>query len=142
MKKIFNLILCSIIFNSVANKVQAQDNSACFMLDGNGNPVDLGYLCQHSYPKSNRPGIAIPQQTQTVRKSGVHTVPIKSRRGGIPVIDVKFNDRYTFEMMLDTGASSVVITQKMADILKVNHHENVWVSTPSSNYVKMSSGYV
>ena len=52
------------------------------------------------------------------------------------------NSQYTFEMMLDTGASGIIITKKMADILRVNHHENVWVSTPSSKYVKMSSGYV
>lgn len=150
MKKLFNLILWSLIFNSLAISVEAQDNSTCFMLDTNGNQVDLGYLCQNSSRRSKSPAIdrlrgraiAVPQRNQTIKKSEANIVPIKSRRGGIPVIDVKFNDRYTFEMMLDTGASSVVITQKMADILKVSHHKNVWVSTPSSNHVKMSSGYV
>ena len=45
-------------------------------------------------------------------------------------------------MMLDTGASGVVITQQMAKELRVNHSETVWVSTPSSNYFEMPAGYV
>lgn len=142
MKKLFSLIIWSVLFNSFATAVQAQDNSACFMLDANGNPLDLSYLCQNSSPQPNRSAIAIPQKAQTIRKSGVHIVPIKSRRAGIPVIDVKFNNRYVFEMMLDTGASGIAITKQMAKTLNVNHHETVRVSTPSSNNVRLSSGYV
>ena len=142
MNKLFNLLLWSLIFNFVATVAQAQDNSACFMLDANGNPLDLGYLCHNSNSKFNRPTIPIPQKASTAKKSGVHIVPIKSRRAGIPVIDVKFNDRYVFEMMLDTGASGIAITREMANILNVHHHETVRVSTPSSNNVKLSSGYV
>ena len=136
MKKLVNLILWSIVFNSIATIVPAQADTGCFMLDAQGNPLDLGYLCQNSGSKSNL-NITNPQETQTPSQSGVHIIPIKSRRSGIPVIDVKFNDRYVFEMMLDTGASSVVITRQMAKTLKVNHHETVRVSTPSNNNVKL-----
>ena len=141
MKKLFNLILWTAIFNFQAIPVLAQ-YSSCYMLDSNGNTIDLGNLCQNSNSSRTSRPRRIPARTQSVAKSGVHVVPIKSRRSGIPVIDVKFNDRYIFEMMLDTGASSVVITQAMARKLKVNHTETVWVSTPSSNYFEMPAGYV
>ena len=139
MKKLFSLFLGTVLFNSAATVTHAQ-NSTCFMLDANGDRMNLGYLCQ-SKPKSNPSNWQIPQP-QSNSQPGVHIVPIKGRRSGIPVIDVKFNDRYTFEMMLDTGASSIVITKQMAKKLRVNHYENVWVSTPSNDYFKMSSGYV
>jgi aspartyl protease family protein len=142
MEKLFGTtILWSIIFTNITTVAQAQDNSSCFMLDSDGNSVDLGYLCQNSNSQKRR-AIAKPNRTQSIRKSGIHVVPIKGRRFGIPVIDVKFNDKYTFEMMLDTGASSVVITEKMAEILRVNHTETVLVSTPSNNSFKMPAGYV
>lgn len=137
MKKLFKIIFLTTIFNSFTITALAQDNSTCFMLDSNGNPINLGYLCQSSSPKENPSN----QQPQTYQK-GVYSIPIKSRRGGIPVIDVKFNDRHVFEMMLDTGASQIVITKQMAKTLRVQHHQNVWVSTPSNNRVAMSSGYL
>ena len=79
------------------------------MLDDNGNSIDLGHLCQ-SNATNSRPTVKnTSNQTQSIT-NGVHIIPIKHRRSGIPVIDVKFNDKYIFEMMLDTGASGVVIT--------------------------------
>lgn len=143
MKKLFNLILWTVILNSRVSAVQAQNGSSCYMLDENGNSLDLGHLCRNSNSfKTSRPKTSIPQRNQSIEKTGLQIVPIKGRRSGIPVIDVKFNNKYTFEMMLDTGASSVVITQQMAKKLKVNHTETIWVSTPSSSYFKMPAGYV
>ena len=155
MNQLFKVILLGTLFNVVASAALAQD-STCFMLDSNGNPMNIGSLCQNSKPKNNNYNYQTPQTYQPYQRNnynypsqqtnrnqrGVYTVPIKSRRSGIPVIDVRFNDRYVFEMMLDTGASQIVITQQMAKTLKVKHHETVWVSTPSSNNVAMSAGYV
>lgn len=141
MKKVFSLIFWWIIFSSVALRVRAQDNSTCFMLDGNGKPMDLSYLCQNSSSSTNHSSVK-PKKLPATKISGLHTIPIKNRINGIPVIDVKFNDKYTFAMMLDTGASGIAITREMANTLKVSHHETVIVSTPSSNHVKLSSGYV
>ena len=151
MKKLFNIVLLTTLFNSVAVTALA-DNSTCFMLDGDGNPVNLGYLCQTSSPKRSRSNYQTPQNRSNnysdrskeryQNQKGVYIVPIKSRRGGIPVIDVKFNNRHVFEMMLDTGASEIVITKQMAKELRVQHHQTVWVSTPSSDRVAMSSGFV
>jgi predicted aspartyl protease len=140
MNKLLNLILLTATFNSIAIAAQAQNSDTCFMLDANGNSMNLGSLCQNSHPKDDRPSNSNPQRYQN--NSNVYTVPIKSRRHGIPVIDVKFNNSHVFEMMLDTGASQIVITQQMAKTLKVIHYQDVWVSTPSNNLVAMSSGYL
>lgn len=44
-------------------------------------------------------------------------VPIKRRQHGIAIVDVKFNRRLPFEMMVDSGASLTVITRPMAKAL-------------------------
>ncbi len=70
------------------------------MVDDSGKVIDLGGLC----PSEN---------------SGVREARIKRRESGIPVIEVTFNGRQTFEMLLDTGASSTTITPSMAQALGV-----------------------
>ncbi|NEP13444.1 MAG: aspartyl protease [Symploca sp. SIO2C1] len=45
------------------------------------------------------------------------SVPIKKRRGQIPVIEVAFNGKQKFEMLFDTGASSTLVTSSMAATL-------------------------
>ena len=143
MKNIFTFIFCAIALISLATRVQGQDNSTCFMLDEHGNPVNLGNLCQSPATSSDSESAdweLFPSSEPL--EPGVYTVPIEGRLNGIPVIDVVFNNKYVYKMMLDTGASGIVITQSMAEMLKVYHHQTVWVSTPSSQRVAMSSGYM
>ena len=146
MKTLSCLILGTVIFNSLAIPVLAQSRNYCYMLDENGRAIDLGYLCQKKNSSSRRRRDASERDTadeiQVVSNRDVQIVPIKSRRSGIPVIDVKFNDKYTFEMMLDTGASGILITPAMSRKLRVHQAGFTYVSTPSSNYVKMPVGYV
>ncbi|MEM6611827.1 MAG: retropepsin-like aspartic protease [Cyanobacteria bacterium P01_C01_bin.72] len=144
---ISRLILATVIFNSIAVSVLAQNRNSCYMMDGNGNAINLGHLCQKrnssSYRRHTPPrNTDILYSDEYVSKKDIQIVPIKSRRLGIPIIDVKFNDKYTFEMMLDTGASGVLITSAMAKKLKVHQSGFVYVSTPSDNYVKMPVGRV
>lgn len=47
------------------------------------------------------------------------SIPIKSRRGGTPVIEVVFNGTHTFDMLFDTGATSTLITDSMARTLQL-----------------------
>jgi len=47
------------------------------------------------------------------------SVLIKERVGGIPIVDVMFNDEQKFEMMFDTGASNSLITRSMAATLRL-----------------------
>ncbi|MBO3464170.1 retroviral-like aspartic protease family protein [Aetokthonos hydrillicola Thurmond2011] len=51
------------------------------------------------------------------RRSG--PAPIKRSKSLNPTIDVTFNDTHVYEMTLDTGATTTVITEQMAKALKV-----------------------
>lgn len=104
----------------------ARDLGGCFLVDESGQHVDLGSLCG----KGNA-------DTSGAGRSGVFRTPIKRRRGGIPVIDVTFNGGETFEMMLDTGASGVVVPANVARQLRLQTERIALVSTPSSRSVRL-----
>jgi predicted aspartyl protease len=66
---------------------------------------------------------------------------IKYRHSRIPVIDVVFNGKQTFEMMVDTGASGTMITPEMATKLGVKTEDSVGVMTPAGR-TSVDIGYV
>jgi gag-polyprotein putative aspartyl protease len=70
-----------------------------------------------------------------------YRVRIKSYYGGIPVVDVRCNGSQTFEMMVDTGATSTMITEDMATSLQVKRTGSVSVGT-ASGVVELSTGTV
>jgi predicted aspartyl protease len=86
---------------------RSQDDNPCYMVSPSGRVVNLNRLCGGN---SATPATTSP----TVNNTGVFQVPIKRRQGGTPVIDVTFNGRRTFEMLVDTGASFTKITPQMA----------------------------
>ncbi|MEH1800420.1 MAG: retropepsin-like aspartic protease [Nostoc sp.] len=88
-----------------SHQATADDPGACYMITSSGKTVGLGRLCGNI--------IAAPSDNRVFR------VSIKRRFGGTPVIDVTFNDKKTFEMIVDTGASGTIITQGMANTLKL-----------------------
>lgn len=136
MKKIFNLLILSTILNTIPTIAYAQNQPGCFMVDAQGNPLDLSHLCGSSNTNYNQ-----GNQTYTSgRKSGIFTTKIKRRQYGIPVIDVKFDDKHTFEMMLDTGASLTMLTPAMADTLKFRQDGIVYINTPSDRKVEVPTG--
>ena len=138
MKITFNLLLLSILISLGATIAKAQNEQSCFMVDARGKPLDLSYLCQNQSSPSKY--IRSPESApKAVSEPGVYTVPIKYRRSGIPVIEVNFNDRYNFEMMLDTGASVTTLTRQMAKTLKIKPEGSVRMQTPSDTiYVPWS----
>ncbi|ARV63191.1 hypothetical protein BZZ01_23280 [Nostocales cyanobacterium HT-58-2] len=83
---------------------------------------------------------ALPTTRQNEQQ--VYTAPIKRRIGGTPIIEVMFNDNQSFEMILDTGASGTVITQKMANALGVVQVGKAKANTASSKAVEFPVGYV
>ncbi len=101
-------LMPTLIFLAFSHRATANDPGACYMITSSGKTVGLGRLCSNS--NSN---IAAPLDNRVFR------VPIKRRFGGTPVIDVTFNDKKTFEMIVDTGASGTIITQGMANTLKL-----------------------
>jgi predicted aspartyl protease len=78
--------------------------------------------------------IYYPQQERPIK--------IKQRRGGIPIIDVTFNGRHKYEMMVDTGCSSTLITSKMAKALKVQPVGKQKASVADGRVVEFEWGYV
>ncbi|MEA5517213.1 retropepsin-like aspartic protease [Nodularia sp. UHCC 0506] len=96
-----------LVFLPFSYRVIAEDPGLCFMITSSGRMVRLGKLCgvTNTPPPKNH--------------SQIFRVPIKRRLGRTPVIDVTFNDYKTFEMVVDTGAHSTLITSKMANILQL-----------------------
>lgn len=80
---------------------------SCYMVTASGKKTSLGPLC------GEMPSESTGATSATTAKNGVYRVPIKRRLASTPVIDVMFNGK-KFEMILDTGASSTLITQRMA----------------------------
>ena len=80
---------------------------SCYMVTASGKKTSLGPLC------GEMPSESTGAASATTAKNGVYRVPIKRRLASTPVIDVMFNGK-KFEMILDTGASSTLITQRMA----------------------------
>ena len=79
---------------------------------------------------------------QSAKTQQVFQAPIKRRAGGTPVIDVTFNGNQTFEMIVDTGASGVAITPKMAAALGVVPTDKIRVDTASARGVEIPIGAV
>lgn len=96
------LYITGISFNTSAI---AQEAEGCFMVNSSNQMVDLSTLCGGTKKASTNPK--------------VFKAKIKRRESGVPVIDVTFNGKQKFEMLLDTGASQTMITQEMANSLGV-----------------------
>ncbi|WP_373536844.1 TIGR02281 family clan AA aspartic protease [Microcoleus sp.] len=74
--------------------------------------------------------------------SKVFQAKIKRRAGGTPVIDVVFNGDKTFEMIVDTGASGTLITQRMAAVLGVRPVRTVRAGIADGSVVEFPIGLV
>ncbi|MHC5738628.1 retropepsin-like aspartic protease family protein [Nostoc sp.] len=98
-------LMPTLMFLTFSHRATADDPGACYMITSSGKTVGLGRLCGNI--------LAAPSDNRVFR------VSIKRRFGGTPVIDVTFNDKKTFEMIVDTGASGTIITQGMANTLKL-----------------------
>jgi aspartyl protease family protein len=71
--------------------------------------IKLQQLSHSSISSPIKPQLATPQGR----------LAIKRRENGVPVVDVLFNQRKSFEMMVDSGASMTVITRPMATALGI-----------------------
>jgi aspartyl protease family protein len=72
----------------------------------------------------------------------VFQAKIKRRVGGTPVIDVLFNGNKTFEMIVDTGASGTLISQRMATALGVRPVRTVRAGIADGSVVEFPIGLV
>ena len=97
------------IVSAMGSTSQAAAQS-CYIVAASGKKTSLGPLCGEMPSESTG---ATSGTGTSKAKNGVYRVPIKRRLASTPVIDVMFNGK-KFEMILDTGASSTLITQRMA----------------------------
>jgi clan AA aspartic protease (TIGR02281 family) len=112
MKTILNAAIAfsAIVLTPLAT--HPQEYSGCFLENANGQTIDLGNVCADS-----------------ITPNGTFRVPIKRRDGGIPVIEVTFNGKQRFEMLLDTGASATTISSKMAKKIGIDVERQISIAT-------------
>ena len=115
----------SILVGTVANssRAVAQEIEGCFMRSSSGRTLNLSQSVCGFLPEGATPA--------TSAKSGVFQAKITRRKANIPVIEVTFNGKQKFEMMLDSGASGTVITPAMAKALGVAEQGTVEAQTPN-----------
>ncbi|ACB51070.1 hypothetical protein cce_1720 [Crocosphaera subtropica ATCC 51142] len=113
-----SIVVTGMVLSSSFVPTQAQQS--CFLQGANGQNIDLGHLCG---------GGSNSSQPSASPKTGVFTVPIKRRDSGIPVVDVTFNGRHTFEMLFDTGASGITISTGMAEAMGIKAQAGAFSQT-------------
>jgi Tfp pilus assembly protein PilF len=86
-------------------------------------------------------GLIHRQKVHQQESQGIR-VPIKYSISGVPVIEVQFDGQYTFDMILDTGASQTLISGKMAMILGVEITGYRWGTLADGRSVRMETGQV
>lgn len=99
------------------------------MVTSSGKVVNLASFCESTSP-------------ETSTNLRVFQTKIKRREGGTPVIDVTFNGKRKFEMLLDTGASQTTITPQMANALGVVPVGTEKASVASGEIVEFPVGRV
>jgi aspartyl protease family protein len=106
--------------------------------------ADSGAATDNLYSQFRR-GPSNPRTQPPAKPGGnqkVFQAKIKRRDAGTPVIDVVFNGNKTFEMIVDTGASGTLITQRMASVLGVRPVRTVRAGIADGSVVEFPLGIV
>ncbi|MEG3921940.1 retropepsin-like aspartic protease [Microcoleus sp. POL10_C6] len=132
---------------TLVSDVSSQQHARRSYPEGNrtitGSGLTTGPLYSQFWNPSN-PG-AKPRAIQPAKPPGnpqVFQAKIKRRAGGTPVIDVVFNGNKTFEMILDTGASGTLISQRMATALGVRPVRTIRAGIADGSVVEFPIGLV
>lgn len=123
-------------FNAIA-----QEYPGCFLIDDSGNKTDLTQSVCGLFPEE------LPAEVSTAKTTaaGVYQIPIIRRTNGAegsPVVKVTFNGNQTYEMVFDTGATNTIITQEMADSLKVLPFQKGMFKVADGRDVELGIGLV
>jgi hypothetical protein len=108
-----------------SSRAVAQESEGCFLRNSSGQTVSLSRSVCGFLPEQLKPA------TEPAAKSGVFQAKIKRREANIPVIEVTFNGKQKFDMMVDSGASRTVITPAMATALGIVPKGTVQAKTPN-----------
>ncbi|MEA5534380.1 retropepsin-like aspartic protease [Crocosphaera sp. XPORK-15E] len=109
IQRILSTLVVVTSITLTAQVPQTLAEQSCFLQGTNGQNIDLGHLCGGGAPH--------PPKSNASTNQTVFRVPIKRRDSGIPVVDVTFNGKHTFEMLFDTGASGITISTDMASVM-------------------------
>ncbi|TAF03422.1 MAG: hypothetical protein EAZ77_17290 [Nostocales cyanobacterium] len=111
--------------------------------------VPKAKIQRYSAPSPARPVQPLPPPQPIFPSSEIHAhnnqvfvAPIKRRVRGTPIVEVTFNGRQRFEMIVDTGASGTVITQEIAQALGVVPVGTAKANTVSAKAVEFPVGYL
>ncbi|MBD2665417.1 retroviral-like aspartic protease family protein [Richelia sinica FACHB-800] len=160
-KGIFGKIFLSVVLvptlfvAAISYRVGAEDTGLCFMVTSSGKTVSLGKLCGKTAqkPETNTAAITTEAPENKEHKSSglksnkkidtrVARIPIKRRIGRTPVIEVNFNNKQSFDMILDTGANSTLITRKMANKLNIKTTGSIAAQIADGSQIKLLTGQV
>ena len=122
--------MLGLMFVIVPSVTKADDPGLCFMVTSSGKKISLGEMCK------------VKQSAETVKQPTVLRIPIKRRAAKTPIIDVKFNGNQVFEMVFDTGASGILITQQMSSVLKLKAGEKIKVSIADGSIIELQTGTI
>ncbi len=140
VKTIFWQIPSILVTTLICTAAIAQEYPGCFMLDEAGNRKDLTISVCRLFPEE------LPEEVSTsTTTAGLYEIPIVKRTDGaegIPIVEVIFNGDQKYEMLLDTGASKTIITQEMADSLKVVPYGRGTVKVADGREVEVQAGIV
>jgi predicted aspartyl protease len=120
--------ISGLVLLTIPSVAKANDPGLCFMVTSAGKKMNLGGICKQQPTKT---------KTETVLR-----IPIKRRAAKTPIIDVKFNGNQVFEMVFDTGASGILITAQMAQILKLKPGRAIKVSIADGSIVEFQTGTI
>lgn len=127
LKKIGVAAISGIMLLTFPSVAKANDPGGCFMVTSSGKTVSLGTLCS---------------MKQTTSTPSFFRVPIKRRSGKTPIIDVTFNGSQTFEMVFDTGATGILITQRMAEEMQFKASGKTKARIADGSIVEFQTGRV
>ena len=121
----------------LSREAQAQQRWAGFTINSGNNTSDL----YGQFRRGGGSGSSAPK-AQPGGNPKVFQAKIKRRAAGTPVIDVTFNGNKTFEMIVDTGASGTLITQRMASALGVRSVGKIKAGIADGSVVEFDLGRV
>ncbi|MBD1863707.1 TIGR02281 family clan AA aspartic protease [Trichocoleus sp. FACHB-46] len=122
----------------------AQELDGCYMLNPAGRSIDLSKLCGTTPGNTHSPNgtLATFTRTNTLLEGQVFQAKILRREAGTPIIGVTFNGNQTFEMIVDTGASGTVVTQRMAAMLRLVPVAKLKFDTASAKGIELPLGKI
>lgn len=124
MKKYLPLVILAASMGIAPFPPRLLAQPECFLQGENGQHLDLSNLCG----RGNSPA---PSRSN----SRSYIIPINRRQMGIPVVEVTFNGQQRFEMLFDTGASGIAMTESMAETIGVRKEKTGVANTAGGNIV-------